>query len=128
MTETVHQPEVPAPDVTPPWTLQDAFYAAGLAAIIVGAVYFGEPILMPVAVAVLLAFALAPLVARLRYLGLGRVPSVMVTVLLAFVVIGALGTYIVTEFASLAHALPRYETNIAHKINSLRSAAEGNSL
>src|SRR5215472_1370504 len=105
MTETVHQPEVPAPDVTPPWTLQDAFYAAGLAAIIVGAVYFGEPILMPVAVAVLLAFALAPLVARLRTLGLGKTPSVFVTVVFALAVLLALGTYIGTEFATLTHAL-----------------------
>jgi predicted PurR-regulated permease PerM len=128
MTEAAHQPEVPVPDVTPPWTLQDAFYAAGLAAIIVGAIYFGEPILMPVAVAVLLAFALAPLVARLRTLGLGKTPSVFVTVVVALAVLLALGTYIGTEFAALTHALPRYESNIAHKINSLRSAAEGNSL
>ena len=120
-------PESPSTDV-PRWTLQNAFYAAGLAAIIVGGIYFGEPILMPIALAVLLAFALAPLVARLRAFGLGRVPSVLVTALLALLVIGALGTYIATEFAELAHALPRYETNIAHKINSLRSAAEGNSL
>ena len=127
MSDATHLPETPVTDV-PHWTLQTAFYAAGLAAIIVGAIYFGEPILMPVALAVLLAFALAPLVARLRAIGLGRVPSVMVTVLLAFVVMIGLGTYIATEFAELAHALPRYETNIAHKINSLRSAAEGNSL
>jgi predicted PurR-regulated permease PerM len=115
-------------DVAAPWTLQTAFYAAALAAIIVGGIYFGEPILMPAALAILLAFALAPLVARLRVIGLGRVPSVMVTVLMAFVVIGALGTYIITEFAALAHALPRYESNIAHKINSIRSTAESNSV
>jgi predicted PurR-regulated permease PerM len=128
MTDTPPIAGTPTAEITAHWTLQNAFYAAGLAAIIVGGMYFGEPILMPVALAVLLAFALAPLVARLRSIGLGRVPSVMVTVLLAFVVIIGLGTYIATEFAELAHALPRYETNIAHKINSLRSAAEGNSL
>ena len=127
MTDVPHTPEPPAAEMSARWTLQNAFYAAGLAAIIVGGIYFGEPILMPIALAVLLAFALAPLVARLRVFGLGRVPSVMVTVLLAFVVIGALGSYIFTEIGELAHALPRYESNVAHKINSLRSAAEGNS-
>ncbi|HTW36352.1 MAG TPA: AI-2E family transporter [Rhizomicrobium sp.] len=127
MTDTPHIAETPTAEITARWTLQNAFYAAGLATIIVSGIYFGEPILMPVALAVLLAFALAPLVARLRIFGLGRVPSVMVTVLLAIVVIGALGTYIFTEIGELAHALPRYESNIAHKINSLRSAAEGNS-
>ena len=120
-------PESPSTDV-PRWTLQNAFYAAGLAAIIVGGIYFGEPILMPIALAVLLAFALAPLVARLRAFGLGRAPSVLVTAVLALFVIGALGTYIATEFAVLVHDLPRYERNIAGKINSLRSDAEGNSL
>jgi predicted PurR-regulated permease PerM len=128
MTDVPHVVDPPTADMSARWTLQNAFYAAGLAAIIVGGMYFGEPILMPAALAVLLAFALAPLVARLRVIGLGRVPSVMVTVLLAFVVIGALGSYILTEIGELAHALPRYESNIAHKINSLRSAAEGNSL
>jgi predicted PurR-regulated permease PerM len=127
MSDATHLPDTPSTDV-PRWTLQNAFYAAGLSAIIVGGMYFGEPILMPAALAVLLAFALAPLVARLRVIGLGRVPSVMVTVLLAFVVIGALGSYILTEIGQLAHALPSYESNIAHKINSLRNAAEGNSL
>jgi len=125
MTETVHPPEA---DAAPRGSLQNAFYASALAAMFVGVIYFGQPILMPAALAVLLAFALAPLVARLRTIGLGRVPSVVVTVLLAFVVIGALGTYIVTEFAQLAVALPRYESNLARKINSIRGAAEGNSI
>ena len=36
--------------------LQSAFYGAALAAIIVAAIYLGQPILMPAALAVLLAF------------------------------------------------------------------------
>ncbi len=108
--------------------LQNAFAGAGLGAIIVGVIYFGQPILMPAALAILLAFALAPLVARLRVFGFGRVPSVVITVLLAFLVIGALVTYIGTEIAELAKALPRYETNLTRKINAIRTTAEGNSL
>ena len=134
MTDATHHHETPAHHdahvhhASPPWGLQKAFYAAGLGAIVVGGIYFGEPILMPAALADLLAFALAPLVARLRLIGLGRVPSVLVTVLLAFVVIGAFGTYVLTGIAALARALPRYESNLAHKINSLRGAAAGNSV
>lgn len=128
MTDTSHNSETHPPEVPQSRTIQNAFYAAGLAAIFVGTIYLGQPILMPAALAVLLAFALAPVVARLRTLGLGRVPSVVVTVLLAFVVIGALGSYIFTEFAELATALPHYESNLAHKINSVRNAAESNSI
>jgi predicted PurR-regulated permease PerM len=110
------------------WGLQSAFHASALGAIVVAVIYFGQPILMPAALAILLAFALEPLVMRLRSLGLGRIPSVVVTVLVTLVVIGGVGSYIASEFASLVGALPRYESNIAHKINSLRSAAEGDSM
>lgn len=128
MTEPVAHPEAPPPVATGHWGLSSAFHAAGLGAIVVGIIYFGQPILMPAALAILLAFALAPLVARLRLIGFGRVPSVVVTVLLAFVVIGALGTYIVTEIGHLAGALPSYETNLSHKIASIRNAAQGNGI
>ena len=124
MTETAQHSE--GPEIPTSGELRNAFYAAGLAAIIVAGIYFGEPILMPAALAILLAFALAPLVAWLRSLRLGRIPSVIVTVLFAFVVIGAFGTYIVMEFAQLARAMPRYERNIEHKINTIRDAASSN--
>lgn len=126
MAETAN--EHPTSDVPSRGGLIGAFAGAGLAAIIVGVIYFGQPILMPAALAILLAFALAPLVARLRAIGLWRVPSVVVTVLFAFLVIGALVSYIATELAQLAVALPRYETNLAHKIDAIRTTAEGNSL
>jgi len=108
--------------------LQSAFYGAALAAIIVAAIYLGQPILMPAALAVLLAFALAPVTERLRRLHLGHVPSVLLTVLFAFLIIGALGAYIGSEFAHLAGDLPRYQTNLSHKIDSIRGAAHGNGL
>lgn len=54
--------------------LQNAFAGAGLGAIIVGVIYFGQPILMPAALAILLAFALAPLVARLKSSASGEFP------------------------------------------------------
>jgi predicted PurR-regulated permease PerM len=128
MSEAANHSEHPTSDVPSRQGLVTAFAGAGLAAIIVGVIYFGQPILMPAALAILLAFALAPLVARLRALRFGRVPSVVVAVLLAFFVIGALVSYIVTEFAQVAMALPRYETNLAHKIDAIRTTAEGNSL
>lgn len=126
MSDTAHHSD--GPETPTSWELQNAFYAAGLAAIIVAVIYFGQPILMPVALAVLLAFALAPLVAWLKALGLGRIPSVGLTVLTAFVVIGALGTYIFSEVAHLASGMPRYTHNLELKINSIRSAALSNGL
>ena len=53
------------------------------AAIVVAALYFGRPVLLPLAVGVLFAFALAPLVGRLRRIGVGKFLSVLIAAVLA---------------------------------------------
>src|SRR3984957_12552307 len=99
-----------------------------VAAVAVAAIYFGRPILVPVALATLLAFALAPVVAQLRRLHLGRVPSVVLTALLALAIIAGIGTFIGAQFAHPAADLPHYQHNVAGKIQSLRGSAAANSL
>ena len=49
---------------------------------IVATLYFGKEVLMPVTLALLLAFVLAPTVNLLRRAHLGRVPSVLLVVTL----------------------------------------------
>ncbi len=97
-------------------------------AIFVAALYFGRPVLVPVALAILLSFALAPLVEGLRRLRFGRMPSVLVAVLMAFITIGILGGYIGSQLGQLAVEVPRYQTNLVNKIHSLRQASEGDSV
>jgi predicted PurR-regulated permease PerM len=74
------------------------------------------------ALAVLLSFALGPLVLLLRRWHLGRVPAVIFVVLLAFSIIGGIGTFVATQLAHLAADLPGYQVNIAQKIHSLRDS------
>lgn len=105
--------------------LQNKYMAAVTAAIVVAGIYFGRSILVPLALAILLAFALAPLVEFLRRLRFGRVPSVMVSVAFAVFVIGVLGTFIGTQFARLAADLPHYQTNLSQKIQSIKGSASG---
>jgi predicted PurR-regulated permease PerM len=108
--------------------LQANFMTAVIAAISVGAIYFARPILVPLALAILLAFALAPLVGRLRRWHFGRVGSVLASLLFAVVAIVGLGTFIGAQIAGLAVELPHYQTNLAHKIESVRSGASKSSL
>src|SRR6266487_5018538 len=54
---------------------------------IVAALYFGKAIFLPLALAIVLTFVLAPPVRVLRGWGLGRIPSVVLVVVLAFLVI-----------------------------------------
>jgi predicted PurR-regulated permease PerM len=85
----------------------------------------GRPVLLPLALAVLMSFALAPLVGLLRHLKLGHVPSVLLSLAFALVLLSGIGTFVGAQFAGLASDLPLYQSNIAHKIESIRGATAG---
>ena len=55
-------PAPPRPAAAKPDTLTPKFMTAVIAAVVVAGIYFGRPVLMPLALAVLMSFALAPLV------------------------------------------------------------------
>jgi predicted PurR-regulated permease PerM len=103
---------------TPPTSLG----TLAVAVVIVASLYFGREVFVPVALAILLSFALGPLVLLLRRWHVGRVPAVIVVVLLAFSIIGGIGTFVGTQLAHLAGDLPGYQSNIAQKIHSLRAS------
>jgi predicted PurR-regulated permease PerM len=95
--------------------------ASGLivATLIIVFLYMGREILEPLVIAALLGFILAPLIRWLRSWHLWRVPSVIVTVLVAIAAIAALGSTIVFQVAQLADDLPKYESNLRAKIRAL---------
>ena len=93
--------------------------------IAVAALYFGRDIFVPLALAMLLSFALAPVVRWLRRLFLPNLPAVLVAVSVAFLAIFALGSLVAWQVADLAERLPTYRSNIEAKIDSLREAPPG---
>jgi predicted PurR-regulated permease PerM len=97
----------------------------GVAALIIAGLYFGREIFVPVALAVLLSFVLAPFVRRLQALRLPRVAAVLLVVILGFAIIFSLGGLMVTQASRLAEALPGYEQTLRNKIESLRGIAGG---
>jgi predicted PurR-regulated permease PerM len=110
-----------------PGGLVSGVAAAILAVIIVAALYFGRELFVPIALAILLSFVLAPLVRALQRLHVPRALSVVGVVLLAFLVIFALGGLIATQITQLASALPHYQSTIRDKIISLRGTAAASS-
>jgi predicted PurR-regulated permease PerM len=92
------------------------------AAIVVAALYFGRPVLLPLAVGVLFAFALAPLVGRLRRIGAGRILSVLIATVFGLGLAGLIALFITTKTIELAGELPRYQTNLVEKIRSIRGS------
>ena len=98
------------------------------AAIAVAALSYGRAVLVPLVLATLLAFALAPLVRLLQRARLGRGLAVIAAVLLALVVIGGVGTVIGTGAAEVAQGLPRYLAALEAKLEpfpSIRTAVSG---
>jgi len=92
--------------------------AVGVVAI--AGLYLGRDVLVPIALAVLLSFLLAPLANLLRRLYLGRVGSVMLSVLLAMGIGVALFGLIGTQLAELAQQAPQYQSTVEKKIGTVR--------
>jgi predicted PurR-regulated permease PerM len=97
--------------------------AAVLAAIMIGAIYVGREVFVPIALAILLSFVLAPAARLLQRWHIPRAIAVVSVVLLAFASIFALGGFIATQMAELAGDLPRYELTMREKIRSVRGTA-----
>src|ERR1700722_7458088 len=98
------RPRIPVVPAQTPGTSGLMTLATGV--VIVGALYIGREVLIPITLAVLLSFVLAPLVDLLRRIRLGRVAAVLRAVLLALVVILVLGGVIGTQVAGLAGDMP----------------------
>src|SRR3569833_3178772 len=100
---------------------------ANLGVIIVAVIYMGREVFVPVALAILLSFVLAPPVNFLQRIRVPRIIAVVGTVLFAFAIIFALGSLIATQLNRLAGDLPRYQSTIEGKIQSVRGVTGGSS-
>src|SRR4051812_6946947 len=93
--------------------------------VVVAALYFAREVLIPLALAILLTFLMAPLVSRLERLRLGRVPSVLIVVVVALALVVGLGYMVEQQFVQIANALPQYKDQIRRKVDHLRGSGGG---
>ncbi len=91
-------------------------------AVVVAGLYFAQDILVPIALAILLSFLLAPSVRRLEHLKLPRVLAVLLTAALAFGFLGGIGYVVYNQTSDLSAHLDTYRKNIDRKLESLRSS------
>src|SRR5579872_7523230 len=92
---------------------------------VVAGLYFGREVLVPMSIAVLLSFVLAPVADALSRLRIGRVASVLITVALAFAILGVLGAVIGRQAAQLSENLPAYQAVIGKKVDAVWRSAFG---
>jgi predicted PurR-regulated permease PerM/cell division inhibitor SulA len=91
---------------------------------VVGGLYWAQSILVPVALAILLAFLLSPAVKALQRWHLDRRLAVVVVVLSATTAIVAAGWLVKIELTNLAAGLPIYTENIQAKIQQLKGMGQ----
>ena len=85
--------------------------------------YLGRQILVPVTLAVLLCFAISPLVRKLRHIGMGHVSSVLGAVACTVVVLSMLAGLIGVHALRMAASLPAYQATLEKNLRSLRILA-----
>lgn len=87
---------------------------------VIALLYFGRDVLLPLALAVLLAFILNPAVTRLRRWGLPRGAAVLAVILATVGVLGATSVLVGGQVVQLGKDLPSYQTTIQNKLRNLR--------
>ncbi len=102
-------------------TVTTIFFVALIATFL----YVAREVLIPIALAILLSFVLSPVVRLLERCHLPRSLSVVAVVLIAFGVIFALGSLLVSQVNQLAADLPSYRSTLSDKIKSVRGVAGG---
>jgi predicted PurR-regulated permease PerM len=93
--------------------------------VVIAGLYLGRQVLIPFALAVVLAFLLAPIVGLLEKCHFGRVPSVLSVLVLSFVLMTAVGWGVTNQLMAILDHLADYKTNIHDKIAVLRAPGNG---
>jgi predicted PurR-regulated permease PerM len=89
---------------------------------VVSVLYFARDVLIPLAMAILVSFLLAPIVSRLQRLGMRRIPAVLTAVASASA-LGFVAVWIfLYQMVDLGEQLPKYKQNIAKKYDALHES------
>ncbi|CAB3793469.1 AI-2E family transporter [Paraburkholderia fynbosensis] len=103
----------------------DGLVALGVGVTVVACLYFASAVLIPITLAILLSFLVAPLVDSLGRLKLGHVASVFAAVVMSVSVIAMLAAVIATQLTNLAAGMPRYQATIERKMETVHSVTIG---
>lgn len=114
LTNRIDPPDAPGPN---------SLLGLAVGVVIIAALSVARDVLIPLTLAVLLAFVLGPVVGFLRWLKVPRVPSVLLAALAALAVMLLLGALIGTQVAQLSNDLPRYAGTIEEKFSAVRRFA-----
>lgn len=90
----------------------------------VGVLWAGQTVLMPLALGVILAFLLSPLVRLFDRMRLPRAAGVALTLLLMLGALGGIGYVAFEQFIDLSSQVTRYTSSMRHKVAQLRTGSD----
>ncbi len=93
--------------------------------VVVAALYFAQDVLIPLALAIMLTFLLAPLVQRMERWRLPRPAAVLIAVSIVFGGLCILAYVVATQVYDLAKNIDQYKHNIVVKVDALRPGRGG---
>jgi predicted PurR-regulated permease PerM len=93
--------------------------------IVVAVLRVAQEVFIPLALAILFTFLLAPLVSRLTRWGVNRLLAVIASVAVALTLVGALADVAFNQFTDLAHELPGYQRQLHENLTHIRGAVRG---
>ena len=92
---------------------------------VVAALSLARDFFIPLALAILVSFLLAPVSRQLEKWRFHRVVAVLAAVALAFSVVAGVGWIVAGQVVDLANKLPQYKTTISAKLDALRRPRHG---
>lgn len=107
---------------------QSRLPALAAVAAVVAVLYFAQDVFLPLAIAVLLTFMLAPIVSFLRRIGLPRLPAIITSVTGGFLIIGLFGAILAFQVNEVGQNIATYQYNIIEKIRTLKETGTDNGL
>jgi predicted PurR-regulated permease PerM len=103
---------------TPRWLMNHSSRILS-AGVILGLLYGGRHVLIPLALAIMISLMMAPAVRALRRIGVGSVPSVLIVVLTLAISCLTVAVVLGTQVLHIAESLPQYEATIHRKLVTL---------
>jgi len=92
--------------------------------LVIGVLYWGQAVLVPVCLAILLTFVITPPVKWLQR-RVGRLPAILTIFILVFSFLGLAGYGVYRQMSSMSDALPTYRANIRAKMRDVRGVRSG---
>ena len=90
--------------------------------VVITTLYLAKTVILPLALALLFSFVLAPLVTCLERIRLPRIAAIPIVILAAGAVLGAVGWTVFVQLVEVTDDLPAYTTNIHDKLQALHAS------